>query len=231
MFHQNKLPHRLASSAVARGARPGFIHKSLLLAAGLVAICVAPLGRWVHDASREFQAATQIQRLGGEIFLARRLDEAIQGRAPRDLGATDWSGRLKQHVSGVNLGNSLATIHNDNLVLLRPLIHLRWLRLGNQPITDTGLGHLAGLHGLTRLDLHNAQVTDAGLESLAGLAQIEWLNLRKTLITDASLSLLKDFRQLRWLNLNGTRMTRQGVEQLRIALPRAVIVHAPSNPL
>ena len=215
MVHQKKLPHRLASHATARGARLGFIRKPLLLTAGLVAICVAPLGRWVHETGREFQAATRIQQLGGVIFLAWRLDDAIQGRAPSDLGVTDWSGRLNQHVAGVNLGNSSAAIHDDDLVLLRPLIHLRWLRLGNQPITDTGLEHLAGLHDLTWLDLHHDQVTDAGLESLAGLERIEWLDLCQTHITDAGLEHLKGMTNLQMLILNNTQVTDAGLEHLK----------------
>jgi hypothetical protein len=224
MFHQNKFPHRLASDAVPRDARFGSIQKSLLLAAGLVAICVAPLGRWVHHAGREFQAAAQIQRLGGEVFLAWRLDQAIQGRAPSDLDAIKWPDRLDHHVSGVNLGNSIATIHDDDLLLFRSLLHLHWLDLGNRPITNAGLEHLACLHDLAWLDLHNTQVADVGLGSLAGLQRLEWLDLGETQITDASLSLLIGFQQLRWLNLANTRMTCEGLKQLRLALPRAKIV-------
>jgi hypothetical protein len=60
--------------------------------------------------------------------------------------------------------------------------------------------------------------------NFGGTAAPRVAHLGETQITDASLLLLIGFQQLRWLNLAGTRMTGEGLEQLRLALPRAMIV-------
>lgn len=76
-------------------------------------------------------------------------------------------------------------------------------------MTDADLAALARCPKLRRLELHAANVTDAGLAYLEGLDGLEYIDLR------------------------GTSTTREGVERLRRALPRATIEEsnfAPPTP-
>jgi len=133
-----------------------------------------------------------------------------------------------------------ASQHDADLVYLRSLPYLEWLRLGaavrmsdgglaelrslrklvrldlSAPqVTDGGVAHLAGLLRLRSLKLALPKLTDAGLVHLKGLANLEELDLSNTNVTDAALANLKGLSYLRELDLTGTSVTDAGLEHLR----------------
>jgi internalin A len=93
---------------------------------------------------------------------------------------------------------------------------LKHLMVGGTMVTDAGLAHLSGFHGLEGLQIpgQGAKITDAGLAHLAGLTHLEVLNLSDSGVTDAGLGSLRGLKKLRWLNLSGTSITDAGLEQL-----------------
>lgn len=192
-----------------------------LIVGTAAAFLVASLGYLTLEGRREALAAYEIQQLGGQVYFAWRLDPAIQTTDTK--GMKEWRKWLAYVVDGVDLAYSHSQIGDEDLAQLRPLRHLRWLRLCNSRTTDAGLEHLVELSGLKGLDLRNTQVTDVGVSRLCQLQHLEWLDLRDTQATDSALISLKELPRLRVINLQGTRMTQDAVAALRAQLPEARI--------
>lgn len=119
----------------------------------------------------------------------------------------------------------LSPAGDADLARLADSTGLRTLDLFGTRVTDAGLAHLAGLTGLRALYLESTGVGDAGLVHLGRLTALETLTLSGTRVTDAGLARLKALRGLRALDLSGTAVTDRGVDDLRRALPGAVITH------
>jgi len=113
-------------------------------------------------------------------------------------------------IDWLNLKSGMVT--DDALRGLSEWKHLRVLRL-NDPVSDAGLSHIAGLTTLERLDLDHTVVTDEGLAGLAKIPGI--LNLRlPPQITDAGVKHLGTMTSLVKLNLDTTGVTDAGVSHL-----------------
>jgi hypothetical protein len=115
-------------------------------------------------------------------------------------------------------------ISDNDLRPFHALPHVRWIKIIDQPITDAGMQHLAGLSELTMLELARTKVTDAGLRDLSGLHQLDFLGLSRTGITDGSLRILKTLDELQYLDLRSTQVTEAGVAELQKALPNCEII-------
>ena len=74
-------------------------------------------------------------------------------------------------------------------------------------ITDAGMGHVAKLTGLKKLNLWRVQISDDGVLRLAPLTKLEWLNLDNTKLSDAGLPALKEMTSLTFLHLGSTQIT------------------------
>ena len=57
------------------------------------------------------------------------------------------------------------------------------------------------------------------MKHVAALGKLRNLDLRQTRVTNAGLAKLADLRELRFVNVDGTQVTRDGLEQLRQAIP------------
>jgi beta-lactamase regulating signal transducer with metallopeptidase domain/protocatechuate 3,4-dioxygenase beta subunit len=122
--------------------------------------------------------------------------------------------------------------HLEGMKQLRSL----WIGMNREPITDTGVQHLAGLTLLEQLDLQKANLSDEGVMVLKNLTNLKMLHLEgddgpsgKTM-TDASVDALAGLINLRDLWLQHTRITDQGAKRL-IELPKLQTLYLSSSAL
>ncbi len=131
-----------------------------------------------------------------------------------DVGLASLA-KLKKLVI-LNLNGNRGVTDEGVRFLSVSLPRLKRLMVGGTMVTDAGLAHLSGFHGLEGLQIpgQGAKITDAGVAHLAGLTHLEVLNLSDSGVTDAGLVSLRGLKNLLWLNLNGTSITDAGLEQL-----------------
>jgi Leucine-rich repeat (LRR) protein len=79
------------------------------------------------------------------------------------------------------------------------------------------------------VDLAGAKVDDTGLGRVAGLAELRKLNLAGTDVADAGLGHLEGLTKLRSLDLLGTQVTKTGVESLKAKLPKCKVLTTESQ--
>jgi len=130
----------------------------LSLRALLVMILVLslPLGwiGWETEQTRQEQIiVAEIQSWGGRV-----------GYHPC-VGYHSWATPLFRRVSSVSLSNTAVT--DDQLVHLKRLATLDYLKLVDTHITDAGLVHLKELSSLRELRLYRTQVTREAAVNLA----------------------------------------------------------------
>jgi Leucine-rich repeat (LRR) protein len=92
---------------------------------------------------------------------------------------------------------------------------LVWLKLGDQPVTDSHLSKISSLKNIVRLSLENTAITDVGLSELAALSRLQYLNLTGTSITSAGLSKLGVLKELRSVYIFKTGIKPEELEILR----------------
>jgi len=95
---------------------------------------------------------------------------------------------------------------------------IRVLKLGGSTVDDSFADIVVGMKGLKSLSLENCNVTDAGAAKLAAMP-LEELVLTQTAITNAAVKSLAKMTSLKQLSVTKTHFTKEGVEQLRKALP------------
>jgi hypothetical protein len=116
-----------------------------------------------------------------------------------------------------------SSVTDAGLTQIKGLSSLRVLDLVRTPVTDAGLKHLKSLTRLEELWLGDTKIGDAGLAHLKGLARLEMLVLGNTRVTDTGLTHLKGLTCLVALVLDNTRVTDARVQELQVALPKAII--------
>lgn len=155
-----------------------------------------------EDGIRRFRAARP------QVTVLRSQRRAIA--ALRDAGATvvvlhqqfppevpaNWS---DEHFQSGTIVFYRDQAQADVLAQLEHLTDLQTLRLDRSGVTDAQLAHIESLTKLVWLDLAGTQVGDAGIRRLAGLSR------------------------LRWLALEGTDVSAACANELRRALPGAVV--------
>jgi hypothetical protein len=124
-------------------------------------------------------------------------------------------------LESIPMGHTRVT--DDGLKYVGELTGLDYLGLRGNNITDAGLVHLKKLTKLTGLTLQETKVTDAGLIRLKDLSSLQNLRLQSTVISDEGLKQLHPLKSLRRVDLDGTKVTAKGVEDLRKAIPEAVV--------
>jgi hypothetical protein len=147
--------------------------------------------------------------------------------AELDLNQNEIYGKGLEQLSSLrnlrelNLTNT--PIADDGLKYLEALIHLRHLSLESPAITDAGLAHIGKMTGLRSLYIAKAAITGTGFEHLKGLTELQSLHTWGVPITDARIVHLKELSQLRNLLLYQAQLTRAGVKDLRLSMPRTEI--------
>src|SRR5262249_4457156 len=100
---------------------------------------------------------------------------------------------------------------------------LHTLHLTRTELT-AGLKELAGLQSLQTLILAGTKVTDGGPKELAGLQSLQELILLGTKVTDRGLKALAVLQSLDTPYLSHTHVTDGGVADVRMGLPKCVII-------
>jgi hypothetical protein len=172
----------------------------------------------------QWRAATELERLGGKIIWAWKLDHQVQECRVPCYEPPSFVLPGDAFVAGVHLSFCRDERLNEKLACLEALHRMRSLAVTNASVSQTAFRHLAGLSRLEWLDLHDTPLTDAGVRHLSAFAHLERLNLLKTQITDASLPHLARFTRLKWLNVSGTGVTAGGLAYLKAHLPNAEIL-------
>lgn len=141
--------------------------------------------------------------LAGAVELERALGIMIR---PLAVDSPWFSANARQ--AGGSFGDA-------QLKALEPIaLALAVLDLGETAVTDEGLGSVAAMKNLRRLNLDRTRITDEGLKNLAGLKQLEYLNVHTTAVTDAGIAALKPLKQLRSLYVWQTKVTPAAAEDL-----------------
>jgi len=119
-----------------------------------------------------------------------------------------------------------------DLIYLKGLTNLEYLRIGGVPITDEGMKHLAGLTALRVLQLYDGQIKvgDDGLLALKDMQKLEYFWVRGP-ITDRGLEHLKPLASLRVLNVQSRTISEEAVAELKQKLPmlQEVVIRAPAD--
>lgn len=233
-----------ATLALAFQSRTRWMRYSLRTALiAITGLCLL-LGWIVNEVRDRRLAVATIERLGGRVSFADRLD------AKQDSPVEQWLWRLlgDRYMGTVdNLGLESTGVTDADLAALEQLTELRHLDLDYTKIGDEGIEHLAGLQHLLWLDVEDTQITDDalatigklsaldslildgtavsddGLRRLEGMQSLGRLRLRRTAITDAGLDHLAQIKSLKSVDLEGTVVTQAGVEKFRQALPQCQV--------
>jgi hypothetical protein len=155
--------------------------------------------------------------------------------------------RLSELRLNLGLDLSYTEVGGEHLVQLREMVNLTDLRLVGTAVADEDMRHVAGCHGLERLNLDATRVSNAAVDLLKELNRLECLSLNHTQIDDAGLRNFRKHHGLKWLSLIntavgdagldhlaglknleslclvGTRVTASGLKRLRAALPGCTI--------
>jgi len=100
------------------------------------------------------------------------------------------------------------TVVRDHGQIVAVNLHAGW-------VTDSDLGELAKLPGLTKLDLSETRITDRGLLDLKAAANLTEINLYYAeLISDQGIAVVKSLPHLKRLNLRGTKITDSTLQLL-----------------
>jgi hypothetical protein len=115
-------------------------------------------------------------------------------------------------------------ITEKDLVLLTPLQkQLVWLKLGNQPVGDSGMVSIGQCGALTVLHLNNTRISDKGLIPLASLHNLRLLNLVGTGVTAKGLVSLDSLKQLQSLFLYKTKVEPKDWPSLKKHFPKTAL--------
>jgi hypothetical protein len=105
-------------------------------------------------------------------------------------------------------------ITDAGLAQLRKLANLSWLDLATTAITDAGLVQLDSQRKLTTLYLRNTRIGDASAAWIGARTDLVHLDLGNTALTDAGLANLRGLAKLESLSLAGTQITDDGLKSL-----------------
>ncbi len=192
----------------------------------VVALVIGAWLGWIARSARiQRDAVASIRRARGTVLYERNMhmDEAMWLR-DRWLMPPKWlvdSLGIDHfcNVEGVVLRN---TGTDQDLIPIAYLRRLRYLNLGNSPITNDGLQNLSGLTNLVQLRLHGTRISDAGLSHLEGLTRLWELFLVDTRVTDAGLEHLRSLPDLGRAFLP-SGVSEDGIRELKKALPHATV--------
>jgi len=103
-------------------------------------------------------------------------------------------------------------------------LKLEYLSLWDTSVSDVGVHHLRDMTTLQVLILDGTKITDAAMPDVGRLVNLtDWLGLTHTEVSDAGAAHLTKLNKLNSLNLIGTKVSREGLRDLRKALPQAHI--------
>jgi hypothetical protein len=123
----------------------------------------------------------------------------------------------------VNFLNAVAITDKDLTMLLPLRRQLVWLKLGDQPVGDSGMAVVGQCAALTVLHLNNTRVTDKGLIPLESLHNLRLLNLVGTAVTAQGVVSLAPLKQLESIYLYRTACSARDWPLLKQHFPKTVL--------
>ena len=127
------------------------------------------------------------------------------------------------HWLAANFLNAV-NIKDADLALLLPLRRqLVWLKLGGQPVGDSGMAVVGQCAALTVLHLNDTRVTDRGLVVLGSLHGLRLLNLVGTGVTAAGVVALDSLKRLESVYLYRTAVMSGDWVSLKRHFPKTVL--------
>ena len=162
----------------------------------------------MNRVNKQRSAAETVVRLGGSV-----------GYGPTGFSPADpqnWFEHIASlagpdlffSVTGVGLSDD-ENLTDDDLACLNAFPKLRWLRLHETGIGDSGLRHIEQLRDLRLLHLTATRVTDEGTQSIGRLSKLKHLYLVDTNVGDEGVRNLSGLNQLQTLCLDKSRVTGQ----------------------
>ena len=149
----------------------------------------------------------------------------LQSTSITDAGLAHLSGMTELRLLFIEF----TAISDAGLAHLTPMKHLRHLYMHDTQVTDAGLVHLKAFPGLFAVSLDGTKITDAGLVNFVGREQFERLYISRTGITDAGLKTLALIPTLSDVNLKQTKVTDAGLKSLQ-KLKRLARLGLPQQP-
>lgn len=120
-----------------------------------------------------------------------------------------------QSLREVGLRGTSTTSRPTGIGALAKLPALERLDLSYGSVTDDDLASFSATTTLRWLMLESSEVGDAGVIAVATAAKdLEYINLSSTKITDTAVRVIAKLPRLRWLRLHGTHVTAQVLEAL-----------------
>ena len=127
------------------------------------------------------------------------------------------------HWLSANFLNAVG-VTDAELALLLPLRkQLVWLKLGGQPVGDSGMNVVGQCAALTVLHLNDTRVTDKGLVALRSLHGLRLLNLVGTGVTAAGVVALDSLKRLESVYLYRTAVVSGDWVSLKRHFPKTVL--------
>jgi uncharacterized membrane protein len=123
----------------------------------------------------------------------------------------------------VNFLNAV-DVRDADLALLLPLRkQLLWLKLGGQPVGDSGMAVVGQCAALTVLHLNDTRVSDKGLVALQALHNLRLLNLVGTGVTASGVVVLDSLKQLESIYLYRTKCVSKDWPLLKQHFPKTIL--------
>jgi Planctomycete cytochrome C len=127
------------------------------------------------------------------------------------------------HYLLVNFLNAVEVKDGDMALLLPLRKQLVWLKLGGQPVGDSGMAFIGQCGALTVLHLNGTRVTDRGLVALRALHHLRLLNLVGTGVTASGVIALDSLKQLESIYLYRTKCVSTDWPLLKQHFPKTVL--------
>ncbi|MFO0897066.1 MAG: hypothetical protein U0836_06495 [Pirellulales bacterium] len=201
-----------------------FSLRGLLLLTTLAAL---QLGWSVERARRQQRAVAAVQAIGGYVSFAQGHSSVAEAEQPdwRPHWAPEWiPDQYLQRPEGVWVPGSDAT----DFSFLGDLPTLKTACLLNcQHFDDADLRLLVRAKGLRLVSLVGSGISNAGVAELQRLPKLQILQLRGTRIDDRAIPYLRKLRSLAELDVFDTDLSRAGVAQLAVDLPRCQLFQRP----
>lgn len=228
-----RLDQREAALAGGESGKPAIV-PSNAVASRLVEAITLPVGqkRAMPPVGKQRLAPREVLLLIDWINRGALWPDKAQARpagvAPPAAATLDDLRDAGFRVSQLAHGHPLVRIDlvpkEASLSALAPIAEqIAWLNLAEYELDAGELRALADMPHLARLELQRSNVSDADLADVARIPHLTVLNLYGTKIGDRGLAHLRELRSLERVYLWQTQATNAGVQELRLALPTALI--------
>jgi len=179
-------------------------------------VCIV-LGLVVRVAERQKRAVEALRSLDVvTIYYDYELDEDLKLKQDAERPGPDWL----RNLIGVDYFATVVYVELSGDTINHLLVQSEVYEV---TVPGDVSRHLRDFSDLKSLNLSAAPITNRDIEHFASSTGLRKLDLSYTFLSDAGLSKLSHLTELRELNLSQTKTTKEGVVDLRRALPNCKI--------